>query len=263
MMLLSLLEEQKRVMEEFAEQNKNNSDGTATKADGESDTSKATTTSPAIQTTQQWHTAETDQSLVLLIDVTGFKLENLELKVENGLLSLRGHRTNVLGDVFELFRTKAVDPMLYEDTGIEARCENLDESSILRISIPKKEYTVKNDGAIPIQVVECLNEAPREQFNNTTTATFIEDDKKEQTDGIFQDDIFITEAEIVFERVEDEEALGQVETVQDESVASFEAAQALHSGATDDVLNEVSDNDSATTHTWEDLVAGERNEDIE
>lgn len=249
-------------MEELEEQNKDKK--TSQEDEAPAKENSATSNPSAIQVSQQWHVKETDQSLILSIDVSGFKLENLQLKVEGGLLSLQGQRTNSLGDVFELSRTKMIDPNIYHEAGIEARCDNEDEAcSIVRITIPKKEYTPV--GTIPIQYVECSNELSEELSATNTTSSVLQDNEKEQDSGGLEDDVFIPEAEIVFERHEEEEsALGQVETVEDSSITgNVEAPQELYqSGASENTPNEeeeeVRTNDSDSTQSWEDVLVDGR-----
>lgn len=261
MMFLSLLEEQKRAMEELEQTNKNQEEVPQSHGQPEN---LAIPNSSVIKVPQQWHIDDTDEALILSIDVAGFKLEDLELKVDRGLLSLQGQRTNSLGDVFELLRTKKLDPILYNEAGIEARCDNQDDC-IMRITIPKKEYAATNGGTIPIQVAhECPNEAIlQDPSTRTTTATLLENCEKEhietiETSGFLEDNIFIPEAEIVFERDEEEEAVGPVETVQDSSNDSLESPQESHSVVENALLtDERVEHDSDSTHSWEDLVLDE------
>jgi HSP20 family molecular chaperone IbpA len=243
MMVLSLVKEQARAMKELDQSNKTKQTDT--------------TDNSVIQVSQQFHMDETDQSLTLSIDVTGFKLEHLELKVENGVLTLQGARTNSLGDIFELSRTKAIDSNLYDEAGIEARCENEDEEScsILRIIIPKKAYIpTETGGAIPIQFVEFDGS---NELSVATTATVVEDYEKKVEDDTTEEEeeeeeenILIPEAEIVFENEEEEEErLGQVETVEESTVASAEFVQ------------ENASDDSNTTQSWEDLIVDAEEEE--
>lgn len=261
MMLLSLLEEQKRAMEEL-EQTKNQEEVQQSHRQKEN---LAITNSSVIKVPQQWHIDDTDEALILSIDVAGFKLEDLELKVDRGILSLQGQRTNSLGDVFELLRTKKLDPGLYNEAGIEARCDKQDDC-ILRITIPKNEYAATNGGSIPIQVAhECPNEAIlQEPSTRTTTATVLENCEKEHVETIetsgLEDNIFIPEAEIVFERDEEEEAIGQVETVQDSSNDSLESPQESHSVVENGLTDERVEHDSDSTQSWEYLVLDEQRE---
>jgi len=254
MMLMSLLQEQKDVMEKFEHQNRE-----------EARSHQQSETSSAIQVPQQWHIDETDEVLTLSIDVAGFRLENLEIKVEHGLLSLHGRRTNSLGDVFELFRTRMIDPLLYDDAGIEARCDHQDKScsSVVSITIPKKKYIPPYDGAIPIQVApESPNEVSNEPSTRTTTdADVLEGNEKEQREAAesigWEDNIFSSETATVFEREAGEVALlGQVETVEDSPVARLEAPQELQQPA----ITHYTLSDSDTTQSWEDVgVDGREN----
>mmetsp|Transcript_28549 Transcript_28549/g.69190 ORF Transcript_28549/g.69190 Transcript_28549/m.69190 type:complete len:446 (-) Transcript_28549:101-1438(-) len=270
LMLLSLLHEQQRAMQEHEQNHEKNQDSNATHETTSHPAPSAPKESCIMQAPQNWHVEETDNSLILSIDVAGFRLENLELKVEHGVLTLFGKRTNRLGDVFDLRRSKTIDPIMYDEAGIEARCDtnqginNVDDADILRITVPKREYPRQND-EIPIRVAKessTPGEAGKEEPVSTAETTAPVAGAEESTErelasenpsDCLQDSIFVPEAEIVSEQdvlATNQEI--QVETVQDGD--SLIAPEELSSAAENDNATSRTETSSDTNQSWEDLV---------
>ncbi|CAJ1970077.1 unnamed protein product [Cylindrotheca closterium] len=256
MMLLSLLQGQQHAMDKFEQSHNNGSEnfksGAARKTSHPAPPSAPPSAPTIMQVPQQWHVEETETSLIVSIDVAGFRLEDLELKVEHGVLALFGQRINSLGDIFELNRTKMLDPTMFDEAGIEARCDNQEDgaTSILSITIPKKEY-IRQQDTIPIRrrVSEESNPEDLEPATTVVTAIPSEKDLTENTssDRLEESIVFVPEAEII-----EEESLDQVqvETVDEDSVedASIAREQLPRSATTSQSVTS-----SDTTQSWEDL----------
>lgn len=265
--LMTMLLAQQRAMEEHEQKHKNSHHHNASDASAPTESCA----NSILQVPQQWHIQETGKSLVLSIDVAGFDLQNLELKVEQSILTLFGHRTNRLGDVFELSRSMMLDPIVYNEAGIEARCDNqdnnTDDSNILSITIPKKEHASEN-GSIPIRTAEeSLNPSEDEEAASdalvTTPVTFMEPTGKGLAENLaerLEDSIFVPEAEIVFEPSEEATTGVQVtvETVEEaSSIAPEELASAV---LENDSATSQSEASLETTQSWEDLIVDDAKE---
>jgi hypothetical protein len=105
------------------------------------------------QLPQQWHTETTTEALILSIDVTGFGMDDLNLQVDpirrgSAQLTLKAKRTNALGEVWELNRSKVLNSEEYRINAVEATCE---DDKILRITIPKKIEPSFSHATIPIR----------------------------------------------------------------------------------------------------------------
>ncbi|KAL3933108.1 MAG: hypothetical protein SGBAC_010541 [Bacillariaceae sp.] len=245
-------------------------------------------TSSVIQLAQQWHVQESDQSLILSIDVTGFTMENLELKVAPAehpqhasnhtiVLTLRGKRTNGLGDVFELHRTKMIDPILYNEAGVEARRDNPTggdsdngNSDILWISIPKRAHAAD----IPIKIAEDSSarkhsyprsEAPGKTSaipaGRTLTAAVVGHIvENEASDNHAKATSFIPEAEIVLDSVEaaeDDEAIQNSSSVISLGTSPETLSFVGENYSQYDIISQnesLIDVDSDTEHSWEDDI---------
>mmetsp|Transcript_36524 Transcript_36524/g.88523 ORF Transcript_36524/g.88523 Transcript_36524/m.88523 type:complete len:630 (+) Transcript_36524:197-2086(+) len=107
----------------------------------------------AFELPQPWHVQENDKGLVLSIDVAGFSMDDLNLQVDpirrtNAMqLTLKAQRTNSLGQVWELERTKTLNANVYEFNAVEASCDE----NILQITIPKKTINPTANVNIPIR----------------------------------------------------------------------------------------------------------------
>ncbi|CAJ1970082.1 unnamed protein product [Cylindrotheca closterium] len=140
-------------------------------------------TNAVYQLPQQWHIQATDQALILSIDVAGFGTNDLNLQVDpirrrsNSIstmqLTLKAKRTNALGQIWELERTKTLDANLYKVNAVEASCDD----DILQITIPKKtiQPTTRANGIIPIRASRTPTTTP------TTTTTTQEAEQEEKT----------------------------------------------------------------------------------
>merc|ERR1712232_93044 len=97
---------------------------------------------------QHFRRDDSEESTKLSIDVAGFATSDLEIRVQNHILTLHGSRKNSLGDVFVLHRKVGLDERVHNQDSIQARTDN----GVLEITIPKmtpKPTTI----AIPIHTV--------------------------------------------------------------------------------------------------------------
>jgi HSP20 family molecular chaperone IbpA len=128
---LSLLEEQnKRAMMEQQHANEKNDE-----------------TSRSFVAPQHVHRNESEKATTLSIDVTGFSLSDLEVRLEKHILTLHGTRKNRIGDIFVLHRQVALDETIHNENAVEAHIDDC----VLEITIAKKNTPV--NFSIPIRAV--------------------------------------------------------------------------------------------------------------
>jgi HSP20 family molecular chaperone IbpA len=92
---------------------------------------------------------ETEEDFTFAFDLPGFKVDDLQVSVEDHVLSLFGKRQNKIGDIFVVRRSFALGKSGFDEDDIQA---NLSEG-VLEITIPKKpepkprliQITTKND----------------------------------------------------------------------------------------------------------------------
>merc|ERR1712078_821601 len=68
------------------------------------------------------------------LDVAGFIPNDISINVDNHIVSIRGQRTNKLGDVFELDRKFHLDKNTVNVDGVTASFDD----GILEVTVPKK-----------------------------------------------------------------------------------------------------------------------------
>merc|ERR1712130_610363 len=91
------------------------------------------------------------------LDVTGFSPDDISLTVDNHMISVKGKRTNKLGDVFVVDRKFRIDKKTTVADGVTA---NFDDG-ILEVTVPKREI-LKTGGrprSIPISVTSASSAA--------------------------------------------------------------------------------------------------------
>merc|ERR1711907_67892 len=100
-------------------------------------------------------TPESGGAAKMSLDVTGFSPNQIKLSVENSVVSIKGERTNKLGDTFVLNRKFRLDKKTTQAEKVTASFDD----GILEVTIPTK----KPEGAhraIPIAVSTTSVEAP-------------------------------------------------------------------------------------------------------
>merc|ERR1711959_751549 len=106
-------------------------------------------------------TPESGGAAKMSLDVTGFAPNQIKLSVENSVVSIKGERTNKLGDKFVLDRKFRLDKKTTQAEKVTASFDD----GILEVTIPTK----KPEGAhrtIPIAVSTPLVEAPAADKTN-------------------------------------------------------------------------------------------------
>jgi HSP20 family molecular chaperone IbpA len=99
---------------------------------------------------------ETPTAARMSLDVTGFDPQEISISIENHIVSIKGQRTNRLGDVFVLDRKFRLDKATASVDGVTATFQE----GILELTVPKK--TVAGPRKIPI-VVAASASAPLDE----------------------------------------------------------------------------------------------------
>ena len=112
------------------------SEGTTTS--GSAPPEEAAEQSPAHAASQQQkvpvHRTETDEALVIAMDVSGFDVSNIRITIENDMLCIRGERTNKIGDKFVLEEFFTLDKEHFGEDSVQATASE----GVLEVKVPKK-----------------------------------------------------------------------------------------------------------------------------
>merc|ERR1712157_626844 len=147
------------------------------------------------------------------LDVTGFPSEDIAIHVEEFVVSIKGERTNKLGDVFVLDRRFRLDKKTAIVDGVTASIED----GILELTVPKK--STAGPRKIPITISSSStndsvsanhNEESNSKDEDTVVTGSVEGvDHSESADGTSQ-------AEVSDNKQENEERSIEVQTVEEE-----------------------------------------------
>jgi len=125
---------------------------------------------------------ETPQVAKMSLDVTGFNPQDIAVHVEDRVVSIRGQRTNKLGDVFVVDRKFRLKNTASVD-GVTASFED----GILEVTVPKK--SIAGCRKIPIVVssddetVTALKASSLEETSTYENKVEISNDKDEEAEG--------------------------------------------------------------------------------
>merc|ERR1712124_90147 len=119
---------------------------------------------------------ETPQFAKMSLDVAGFTPNDISINVDNHVVSIRGQRTNKLGDVFELDRKFRLDKNTVNVDGVTASFDD----GILEVTVPKKPVA----GPRKIQIAVASSVAPDDaKASDDSSATHNEDKEETTTDS--------------------------------------------------------------------------------
>merc|ERR1712176_74151 len=156
------------------------------------------------------------------LDVTGFPSEDIDINVEEFVVSIKGERTNKLGDVFVLDRRFRLDKKTAIVDGVTASIED----GILELTVPKK--SIAGPRKIPISVStsttnDTLSTNQDQESNSTCNDVVAADsvegvEHSESIDGTSQ-------AEVPDSKQENEKDSIEVETVDEEGTTNVRQVQ--------------------------------------
>merc|ERR1712224_795519 len=119
---------------------------------------------------------ETPQFAKMSLDVAGFTPDDISINVDNHVVSIRGQRTNKLGDVFELDRKFRLDKNTVNVDGVTASFED----GILEVTVSKKPIA----GPRKIQIAVASSVASDDaKASDDSSASRDEDNEETATDS--------------------------------------------------------------------------------
>merc|ERR1712176_299944 len=147
------------------------------------------------------------------LDVTGFPSEDIDINVEEFVVSIKGERTNKLGDAFVLDRRFRLDKKTAIVDGVTASIED----GILELTVPKK--SIAGPRKIPISVST--------SSTIDTLSTNEDQESSSNHDGVEHSDSAdeISRAKVSDSKQEDENDSIEVETVNEEDTTNDRQVQ--------------------------------------
>ena len=142
------------------------------------------------------HFEDTEEFAKLALDVAGFSPEDIQVRMEDFIVSIDGKRTNKLGDSYVIRRRFRVDRKTVEEDAVQASLTD----GILEILVPKKAQP--GPRSIPISTT-------RPVLKTTTETVEKKEEPNEHTEVSTEDDAVDPEAK-------SEDGSVDVETVEGE-----------------------------------------------
>jgi len=155
---------------------------------------------------------ETPQFARMSLDVAGFTPNDISINVDNHVVSIRGQRTNKLGDVFELDRKFRLDKNTVNVDGVAASFDD----GILEVTVPKKPIA----GPRKIQIAVASSAASDDTKASDDSSASHNEDKEETTtdsDSVNEQDEAVLELEEESPPEADEEQEHVPITVEDQA----------------------------------------------
>lgn len=162
---------------------------------------------------------ETPDAARMSLDVTGFTPQNIIINVEDNVVSIKGQRTNRLGDVFVLDRKFRLDKNTVSMDGVTAKFE----VGILELTVPKKSIP----GPRTIPIVVSNSTSSENSSKDSEVSTYHEEDDMNTDSAEGMDTPQLTEGTILdkeeqHENKEQERESIAVETVQEDKTNNKE-----------------------------------------
>merc|ERR1739841_132280 len=107
------------------------------------------------------------------LDVTGFAPEDITIHVENFVVSIKGQRTNKLGDVFVLDRRFRLD----KNTARVDRVAATFEDGILELTVPKKSKAGPRQIPIVVAAASTTESLPTKHHEDDEDDDIAEDEE--------------------------------------------------------------------------------------
>jgi len=178
---------------------------------------------------------ETPDAARMSLDVTGFTPQNVTINVEDNVVSIKGQRTNKLGDVFVLDRKFRLDKNTVIMEGVTAAFDD----GILELTVPKK--SISGPRMIPIVVSNSTS-------NDSEKSTYHEEEdvNTDSADGMNTSQL--TDGAIPGKEEEEESKELEHDSI---TVETVEADNANNEEYDDD--KETRSSDSTKDEAWEEV----------
>lgn len=187
---------------------------------------------------------ESPDAAKMSLDVTGFSPEDISIHIDEYVVSIKGQRTNKLGDVFCLDRRFRLDKNTANVDQVTAAFDD----GILELTVPKKSVAGSRKIDIVVSSVDSQTEAT-ESENNKEEETFSHEEEIVFSDSNEVDEEpQSTEETVPNEEIEDEQDAIAVETVNDDTVTMNE--DEVEESSTNDIVENKSAEDE---ETWEEV----------
>jgi len=189
---------------------------------------------------------ETPDAAKMSLDVTGFSPEEISIHIDEFVVSIKGQRTNKLGDVFCLDRRFRLDK---NTANVDQVTASFDDG-ILELTVPKK--SVAGPRKIPIVVsgfnAETETEPTASDNNNEEEASSHEEENVVADSNEVDEEPQSTEETVPNEESEEEQDEIVVETVNEDNVATNE--DEVQESPTNDI---VANKSAEEEETWEEV----------
>merc|ERR1739841_458751 len=183
------------------------------------------------------------------LDVTGFAPEDITIHVENFVVSIKGQRTNKLGDVFVLDRRFRLD----KNTASVDRVAATFEDGIRELTVPKKSKAGPRQ--IPIVVAAASTVGSETESLPNDHEEDEDDDIADEEEAIPPPPGFADSSETVEDPQSTEEPQGEqeIEMTVVETVNEDKAAVTIEEEDNKTHTTDVTDNKSKEDDTWEEV----------
>lgn len=177
------------------------------------------------------HQQETAEAATIALDVTGFTTDNLNIQVDDHVVSVSGQRQNRLGDTYMIRRRFKVDKKTVDQEQIRASLSD----GVLEIIVPKKPNA--GPRAIPISI-----SATSTIISAASTESLTASPSKSQ-------DVLDEEVDTSSETSADQSTDDAIATEEEkEDSVEVETVEEDHAG------EEAEENATADEETWENVV---------
>merc|ERR1712176_1277617 len=156
------------------------------------------------------------------LDVAGFPSDNIDIHVEEFVVSIKGERTNKLGDVFVLDRKFRLDKKTAIVDGVTASIED----GILELTVPKK--SIAGPRKIPISVsTSTTNDTLSTNQDQELNSTYNDVVATDSVEGVQHSESIdgTSQAEVSDSKQENEKDSIEVETVDEEDTTNVRQVQ--------------------------------------
>lgn len=178
---------------------------------------------------------ETPDAARMSLDVTGFTPQNVTINVEGNVVSIKGQRTNKLGDVFVLDRKFRLDKNTVIMEGVTAAFDD----GILELTVPKK--SISGPRMIPIVVSNSTS-------NDSEKSTYHEEEDVNTDSADRMNTSQLTDGAIPDKEEEEESKELEHDSI---TVETVEADNANNEEYDDD--KETRSSDSTKDEAWEEV----------
>jgi len=120
------------------------------------------------------HRSETDDSVMISLDVPGFGADNLNVTIEDHCVLVKGKRQNRMNDTFIVFQRFSLARDSFDEESIKADLSD----GVLDITLEKKQ--VPKVRVIPIRTAAAAESVDEDECEKTASTTNVDEDTEEE-----------------------------------------------------------------------------------